>query len=230
MYYYSSYWLLILPAFIFAMIAQYMVNSAYKKYSKIETGSMMSGADVARKVLMQNGVSDISINKIQGNLTDHYDPTKSVVNLSEGVYEGRSIAAIAIALHEIGHVLQDVNGYSAYRLRRAIIPVTMFCSQAAVPVFILGLIFSSQVGGMLMDIGIILFMIAALFQIVTLPVEFNASKRAKELILANGFLSLDEMSGVNSTLNAAALTYVAALAVTLTQLLRLVLLRGDRRR
>ena len=227
--YYTSYYLLVLPAFVFALIAQMRVNSAYNRYGKIQSRSMITGADVARSILSSSGIYDVSVNYVDGRLTDHYDPRSRVVNLSKDIYNGTSIAAIAVAAHECGHVLQDVKGYSVFKLRMAIIPATRIGSSMAVPLFLVGMFLSSSFGYTLMNLGILLFSLSVVFQLITLPVEYNASLRAKEVLVSNGHIMQDESKDVTSMLNAAAMTYLAALAVSVTQLLRLVLMRGNRR-
>ena len=230
MYYYTSYLLFVLPAMIFVLIAQAMVNSSYKKYREIGSRSHKTGAQVASEILHANNVNDIEIHEVKGNLTDHYDSSKKAIKLSEGVYNGTSIAAIAIAAHESGHVIQDKEGYGFFKLRMSIVPITMFSSNIAIPIFLIGLFLGTTTGELFMKIGIALFGIAVVFQLITLPVEFNASSRALGLLSSRGILDNDEISGAKSMLNAAALTYVAALAASLGQLLRLLFMRNNRRR
>ncbi len=225
------YLVLVLPAVIFAMWASSKVNSTYKKYEKVYNSRGMSGAQAARLVLDQNGLTDIKIEKISGNLTDHFDPKSKVIRLSEGVYESTSTAAVGIACHEVGHAIQHAEGYAPIKIRTAIIPITNIGSKLAVPLIILGLILTgmSEMFFNLVYVGIACFSLSTLFQLVTLPTEFNASNRAIQSIEANGILYGEEVEGTKKVLTAAALTYVAALAVSLMQLLRLVLMFSRRR-
>ena len=225
------YLVLVLPAVIFAMWASSKVNSTYKKYEKVYNSRGMNGAQAARLVLDQNGLTDIKIEKISGNLTDHFDPKSKVIRLSEGVYESTSTAAVGIACHEVGHAIQHAEGYVPIKIRTAIIPLTNIGSKLAVPLIILGLILTgmSEMFFNLVYVGIACFSLSTLFQLVTLPAEFNASNRAIQSIEANGILYGEEVEGTKKVLTAAALTYVAALAVSLMQLLRLVLMFSRRR-
>jgi Zn-dependent membrane protease YugP len=222
-----TFWLLI-PAFIFALYAQKKVRSTYAAYSRKFASSKITGAEMARQILTTSGVTDVKIEKAPGQLTDHYDPRKKVLRLSEGVFENRSIAALGIAAHETGHALQHQMGYSPLMLRTAIYPVASIGSTLAFPIFFLGFIFSRQGPSYLMDIGIFLFAGAVVFSVITLPVEFNASKRALTLLRERGFFGGDELAGARRVLSAAALTYVAATAMAAIQLLRMFLLRQSR--
>ena len=227
-YFFDYYYIiLIIPALLFGLWAQFRVKSAYARYSKVQNINGMTGADAARYVLEQNGVYDISINRIAGNLTDNYNPTNKTINLSDGVYSSTSVAAVGIAAHEAGHAVQHAVGYFPIKLREAIIPVTQVGSTLYLPIILLGLFFNSY---STITVGIILFASITAFQFVTLPVEFNASNRAIEAIENGNLLYGDELSGARSVLKAAALTYVAALVSSMAQLLRLVLMFGGRRR
>ena len=226
----SGYILFVLPAMLFAFIAQSRVNSAYNRYSKVFSRSRMTGEDVARTLLHNAGMESISVTSVQGHLTDHYDPKAKVVRLSSGVYSNSSLAALGIAAHEVGHAIQHDIGYAPLGIRNAIFPLASIGSKAALPLFLIGLLFGGgALGGLLMDIGIAIFFFAVIFQTITLPVEFNASSRALALLEEGGYLQGEELKGAGAVLNAAALTYVAGLAVALGQFLRLLMLRGRRR-
>lgn len=220
------YLILVLPAVIFALWAQHQVNGTFNKYSKVRAARNVTGAQAAQAVLQAGGVYDVRIERIAGNLTDHYDPRDKVIRLSDSVYDNPSIAALGVAAHEAGHAVQHAEEYFPLRLRRAIIPVTQIGSTLAMPLLIIGLILSSM---NLVYLGIAFFGFSTLFQAVTLPVEFDASRRAVAALSEGGLLSMEELPAAKKTLRAAALTYVAALAVSLAQLLRLLLVFGGRR-
>lgn len=221
------YIILIVPALLFGLWAQSRVNSAYSKYSRVGNMRGYTGADAARMVLEQNGIYNVTIRRTSGKLTDHYDPRNKTINLSDGVYDVASVAAVGIAAHEAGHAVQHAVGYFPIKVREAVIPITQIGSYLYFPIIILGIIFSYQP---LVNAGIILFSFLAIFQLVTLPVEFNASNRAIATIERNDILYGEELRGAKSVLKAAALTYVAALVSSLAQLLRLVLIFGGRNR
>lgn len=228
---YFSYYLtgfVMIPVFIFALFCQAKVKSAFSKYSKISNVRGLTGADAAYKLLMLNGITDVKIKRISGTLTDYYDPKNKEICLSQDVFDSRSVAAIGVACHEAGHACQHAQDYTALKLRNAVIPVTRIGSSLGVPLALLGMFLYSDP---LIYAGIILYGAVALFQLLTLPVEFNASRRALNTIEANQFLAPDEYKGAKSVLTAAALTYVAALASALATLLRLFLIlnRGRRR-
>lgn len=226
MFYFDIWYLyLILPAALLAMYAQVKINSTYSKYSKVASRRGVTGAEVARRILDQNGLQSVQIGHVAGNLTDHYDPRTQVVNLSDSVYNSTSVAAIGVAAHETGHAVQHAVGYAPIRIRNAIVPVVNIGSTLSIPLFLLGFLFSI---GILADIGIILFSFAVLFQLVTLPVEFNASRRAIATLESGYILEDEELGGAKKVLGAAAMTYVASAAMALAQLLRLILIRGDR--
>lgn len=220
MYVYYLTGFIMVPVIIFAFICHLKVNSNYKKFSKIANSRGMTGADAAYNLLRINGITDVKIRKIQGNLTDHYNPQTKEICLSEGVFGSRSIAAVGIACHEAGHACQHAVGYFPLKIRNAVIPATKFGSTLGIPLALFGIIFNFEP---LIYVGIILYSIVALFQLITLPVEFNASKRALQTISANGFLVGEEYNGAKKVLTAAALTYVAALASSLATLLRLLI-------
>jgi len=225
------YLILVVPCLIFSLIAQASVKSTFGKYSKIRSMRNLTGREAAEAVLRQNGVNGVRIVRISGNLTDHYDPRDNTISLSESVYDSPSVAAIGVAAHEAGHAVQYAEGYVPIRLRQAIIPVTTIGSRLAIPLFIIGIIMSSY-GEKYLNIaylGILCFGLSVLFQLLTLPTEFNASRRAITA-LDNSVLRDEELSGAKKVLTAAALTYVAALATALMSLLRLVLIANSRNR
>jgi uncharacterized protein len=216
--------IMLIPALLFAFWAQMRIKSAYSKYGKIKSAYGYSGAKVAEKILQQNGIYDVKVESVAGKLNDHYDPRSKKVHLSEENYNGHSLAALAVAAHEVGHAIQHKNAYAPLTLRHSILPVTNIASFTAFPLFIIGMFLSYPV---LMDLGIIFFGAVVLFHLVTLPVEFNASSRALVALRNNGYLMQTELSGGKAVLNAAALTYVAAAAMALVNLLRLIILRGN---
>ncbi len=229
-YYWDSTYIFVLIAIVLAMWASARVKSTFKKYSKIRSISGMSGEDAARRVLQYNGITNVQIERVQGNLTDHYDPKSNTIRLSDSVYDVRTPAAIGVAAHEAGHAVQYARNYLPIKLRNLIIPATNIGSRMAMPLILIGLIFSSAGNSMIMFAyaGILCFSLSVLFQFVTLPTEFNASRRAIVTLRDNGMLQEEEMTAVRKVLTAAALTYVAALAVALTQLVRLLSIVGRR--
>lgn len=230
-YYYDwTYLVLVLPCIIIAMWASWNVNSTFKRYSKQLSSRHITGAQAAERVLHSNGVSGVRIQRVSGNLTDHYDPKTNVIRLSDDVYDSTSTAAIGVACHEAGHAVQYAQHYAPIKLRAAIIPVTNFGSRLAMPLILLGVLlsFMGNLGTVFVYLGIAAFGLSLVFQLVTLPVEFNASRRAIQAISAGNILTDEELRGARKTLSAAALTYVAATAVALVQLLRLIMLFGGR--
>lgn len=227
-YYFDPTYILIIIAAIISLIAQWRVNSAFSKYSRVASMSGMTGAQAARMILQSNGINDVSVQRISGKLTDHYNPSTKVLNLSESVYGSTSVAAIGVAAHECGHAIQHARGYFPLSLRTALVPVANIGSQLSWVFIIVGAILSFN--QTLITIGIIMFSAVVLFQLVTLPVEFNASARALEQLESNGILYRDEVSQTRKVLSAAALTYVAAAATAILQLLRLIILFGGRGR
>lgn len=223
--YYDPTYLLLIPGLILVVYAQFKVTSTFNHWKQTASRTGLSGAQIARMILDANGCKDVAIEHVRGSLTDHYDPENGVLRLSDEVYASRSIAALGVAAHEAGHAIQDAKDYTPMRIRANLVPLANIGSQAAVPLFMLGLIFSWEP---LLKIGILAFSLAVLFYVVTLPVEFNASNRAVT-VLASGYLPDDEVKGVKAVLSAAALTYVAAALQALLQLLRLVLLANRRR-
>jgi Zn-dependent membrane protease YugP len=234
LYYYGfdmTYVILVLPCLILAMWASANVNSTFKKYSKVHSIRRITGAEAAQRVLSANGVTGVRIERIRGNLTDHYDPRSNVIRLSDSVYDSTSTAAIGVACHEAGHAVQYAQHYAPIKLRAAVIPATNIGSKLAMPLILLGILLSNM-GHMsywLVYAGIACFSLSLVFQLITLPVEFNASRRAMLAIDEASTLTETERQGARKTLTAAALTYVAATAVALMQLLRLILLFGGRR-
>lgn len=232
-YYYDwTYIVLVLPCVIIAMWASWNVNATFKRYSNQLSSRRITGEQAARRVLSANGISGVRIERVSGNLSDHYDPRTNVIRLSEGVYDSTSTAAIGVACHEAGHAVQYAKNYGPIKLRAAIIPVTNLGSRLAMPLILLGILFSAfgNFSTALVYVGIACFGLSLVFQLVTLPVEFNASRRALQAIEEGAMLTDEELRGARKTLSAAALTYVAATAVSLVQLLRLILLFGGNRR
>jgi len=224
--------ILVIPGIILTLWAQAKVSSAFKKYSKVRSRSGVTGAQVARDILNRAGLQKVGVEPIQGQLTDHYDPRDGTLRLSEGVYDSQSIAALGIAAHEAGHAIQHAEHYGALVLRTAIAPAAATGSQLGVWIFMIGLLVSMFAGGSfvwLLDVGLILFSVAVVFTLVTLPVEFNASKRAIAILQQGGYLTADEIPEARNVLNAAAWTYVAAAATAVLTLLRLLILRNMQR-
>jgi hypothetical protein len=219
---------LLIPCLLLAFYAQARVKSTYAKFSRVGASSGIQGAQMAREILNVGGAADVQIEPTPGQLSDHYDPRKKVLRLSPGVYDGSSIAALGIAAHEAGHALQHHNSYAPLALRNGIYPVASLGSTLAFPIFIAGFFFSSKGPNILMDIGILLFSGAVIFSVLTLPVEFNASKRAVALLGERGYLQGQEIAGARSVLSAAALTYVASTAMAAMQLVRMLVMRSSR--
>ena len=227
-YYYGFDWtylVIVLPCLILSMLASSSVNSTFKKYSNVNSIRRLTGAEAAQRVLSANGVRGVRIERVSGNLTDHFDPSTNVVRLSDTVYGSRSVASIGVAAHEVGHAIQYAVGYVPIRVRAAIIPITNFGSKLSMPLILLGFLFQWQP---IVNLGIILFSLMTLFQLVTLPVELNASRRALKTLEGDSILYGEEVSQAKSVLTAAALTYVAALLTSAAQLLRLILIYGRR--
>ena len=229
-YYYGFdiyYLVLILPAMLLGLWAQARVNSTFNRYSHVRCRQGYTGSQIARRILDANGLTDVRIEGIRGNLTDHYDPTARVVRLSDSVYDSPSIAAIGVAAHEVGHAIQHANSYAPLTIRNAIIPVTNIGSKLSIPLILLGVVMSFQP---LVTVGIVAFSMMAVFKLITLPVEFNASSRALATLNGEHYLDEEEVYGARKVLSAAALTYVAALVMSLAQLMRLIALFGNRDR
>ena len=221
---------LVLIGVLLSLWAQNRVNSTFARYSRVRSFSGMTGAEAARRLLNAQGIYDVTVQPVSGKLTDHYDPRTKVVKLSDSVYNATSVAAIGVAAHECGHAMQHNEGYGPLRFRSALVPVANFGSQLSWPMILLGILFGG-LGSPLVQVGILMFSLAVLFQLVTLPVEFNASARALRALEGNGMMTQEELDGAKKVLTAAAMTYVAALFVSLMSLLRLVLIvlgRGRR--
>ena len=226
MFYYDWTYLLIIPGLIFGLWAQFKVKGAYAEYSQIPTRLGRSAANVVDDLLRRNGNHKVRIGQVSGELTDHYNPADETLKLSQGVYGSSSIAALGIAAHEAGHAMQKHENYAPLMLRTAIVPAVNVCSGLSTPLFFLGLLMSWEP---LLTLGIILFAASTVFALVTLPVEFNASRRAVAMLTEGGYVSGEEERGVRKVLNAAALTYVAAAVTSMLSLLRLVLIANRRR-
>jgi len=231
-YYYGFDWtylVLVLPCMLLALWASSNVNSTFKKYSGQFSSRRLTGAEAAQRVLSHNGVHGVRIERVSGNLTDHYDPKSNVIRLSESVYGSTSTAAIGVACHEAGHAVQYAENYGPIKLRAAIIPLTNFGSKLAMPLILIGILLSAlgSFSTILVYLGIAAFGLSFIFQLITLPVEFNASRRAMQTIESSELLTLAEKKGAKKTLQAAAMTYVAATATALAQLLRLIILFGN---
>ena len=234
-YYYGFDWtyiVLVLPCIVLSLWASANVKSTFNRYAKQFSSRRITGADAARRVLSANGVHGVRIDRVSGNLTDHYDPKTNVIRLSDSVYDSTSTAAIGVACHEAGHAVQYAESYAPIKFRAAIIPITNFGSRIAMPLIMLGILLTAfgSFSDTLIYLGIAAFGFSLVFQLVTLPVEFNASRRAMRAIEEANILTNEEQRGARKTLTAAALTYVAATAVALSQLLRLILMFGGRRR
>ncbi len=229
MYWFDPTMLIIIPAAILSFYAQSKVSSTFNKYSRLASARGYTGADVARQLLNMAGIHDVSVEHIRGSLTDHYDPSHKVLRLSDSVYDSRSVAALGVAAHETGHAIQHNVGYVPLAFRSAIFPIVNISSKISTPLIMLGLIFGFLGGSnFLLMAGIILFASVVFFQFITLPVEFNASRRALQLLDEHSFLTPEEMKPARKVLSAAALTYVAAAAVALSNLLRLLLIFSRR--
>ena len=225
-YFFDPTMLIVLPALFFTIWAQIKVNSSFKKYSKVSVRNGLTGARAARKILDANGLWHVKIERVRGSMTDHFDPRTNTVRLSETVHDVSSVAAIGVAAHEVGHAIQHAKQYFPIKVRMSVIPMTRVGSMLSMPIFLLGLLLANE---MLLLFGIVLFSFVTLFQLVTLPVEFNASKRALATLSGDKMLGDEELRGAREVLSAAAMTYVAALASSLLSLLRLIVLANNRR-
>ncbi len=237
--YYGMYmdptYILVIIGALLCLAAQAKVKTTFNKYQNVRSHSGMTGAMAAERMLLNAGIRDVQIVPVAGNLTDHYDPRNKTVNLSQSVYNSTSVAAVGVACHECGHAIQHARHYAPLAIRSALVPVANFGSQAGIPLIILGAVLGgmsakAQLGYMLIQAGILFFCFAVLFQLVTLPVEFNASSRAMKMIVSTGILSEEESHYTRKVLTAAALTYVASAAASILQLLRLIMIFGGRRR
>ncbi|HIW57960.1 MAG TPA: zinc metallopeptidase [Firmicutes bacterium] len=225
-FYFDWTYILLIPAFILSMWAQFKVSSTFSKYSKVSNRRGMTGADAARYILDINGLRHVRIERINGNLTDHFDPRSNVVRLSDSTYASTSVGAIGVAAHECGHAVQYATDYAPIRIRNAIVPVVNICSKLSIPIIIIGFIFAyaGSFSNTLLNIGIILFSATVFFQLITLPVEFNASNRAIATLEQRALLQDDELKGAKKVLSAAAMTYVAAAFSAIMSLLRLIII------
>ena len=229
-YYWDPTYILVVIGAVICMIASARVKGTFNKYSQIRSMSGMNGAQVAQRVLQAAGIYDVQVRHVSGSLTDHYDPRTKTVNLSDPVYNATSVAALGVAAHECGHAIQHAKSYAPLSIRSALVPIANFGSMLAWPVILIGLFFNTRSSGLIIDIGIILFSAAVLFQLVTLPVEFDASRRALIMLRTQGILADDELKYTRRVLKSAALTYVASAAAAILQLLRIILITNGRRR
>ncbi len=230
MFYYDRTYILVLIGVVLCMLASNRVNRVFQKYDRVRSHTGMTGREAAERILRANGIYDVQVQHVSGKLTDHYDPRNKVLRLSDATYASSSVAAIGVAAHECGHAVQHAVGYAPLQIRGALVPVANFGSTLAWPLILIGLFMNNQTAGLLINAGILLFSGAVLFQIVTLPVEFNASGRAVRTLESSGMLYEDEVKQTKEVLGAAALTYVASTASMILQLLRLLLITGGRRR
>lgn len=229
-YYWDPTYILVVIGAVICMIASARVKGTFNKYSQLRNMSGMNGAQVAQRVLQAAGIYDVQVRHVSGSLTDHYDPRTKTVNLSDPVYNATSVAALGVAAHECGHAIQHAKSYAPLSIRSALVPIANFGSMLAWPVILIGLLFNTRSSGLIIDIGILLFSAAVLFQLVTLPVEFDASRRALVMLRTQGILADDELKYTRRVLKSAALTYVASAAAAILQLLRIILITNGRRR
>ena len=230
MMYFDPTYILVLVGVVISLIASARVNTTFSKYSRVRNLRGITGAEAAERVLHGAGIYDVRIEHVSGNLTDHYDPRSKVLRLSDSVYGQASVAAVGVAAHECGHAIQHARGYAPLKLRSTLVPIASFGSKIAWPLILIGLLFTGESSFWLLNAGIIAFSLAVLFQLVTLPVEFNASNRAIRTIADIGLMQGDEIKSAKKVLRAAALTYVASAATAILQLLRILILTGGRRR
>ena len=229
-YYWDPTYILVVIGAVICMIASARVKGTFNKYSQLRSMSGMNGAQVAQRVLQAAGIYDVQVRHVSGSLTDHYDPRTKTVNLSDPVYNATSVAALGVAAHECGHAIQHAKSYAPLSIRSALVSIANFGSMLAWPVILIGLLFNTRSSGLIIDIGILLFSAAVLFQLVTLPVEFDASRRALVMLRTQGILADDELRYTRRVLKSAALTYVASAAAAILQLLRIILITNGRRR
>lgn len=228
--YFDPTYMLVLIGVVICLAASAKMRSTFSRYSRIRNHSGMTGREAAEQVLHRAGIYDVRVEHVSGNLTDHYDPRSKVLRLSDATYGSASVAAVGVAAHECGHAIQHATGYAPLAFRSALVPVANFGSTIAWPLILIGLLFNSQSSVLFLNLGILAFSLAVLFQIVTLPVEFNASSRAIRMLSGNGMLYGDEVQATRKVLTAAALTYVAGAASAILQLLRIILISNSRRR
>ncbi|MGF0033508.1 zinc metallopeptidase [Bariatricus sp. SGI.154] len=227
--YFDPTYILVLIGVVICLLASSKMNSTFNRYSRVRNHSGITGREAAEQILRRAGIYDVRVEHVSGNLTDHYDPRSKVLRLSDATYHSTSVAALGVAAHECGHAMQHATGYAPLQIRGALVPVANFGSAIAWPLILIGLFFGGQSSVMLLNLGILAFSMAVLFQIVTLPVEFNASNRAIRILGSSGMLYEDEVNATKKVLTAAALTYVASAASAILQLLRILILTGYRR-
>lgn len=229
MFYFDPTYILVIVGVVICLVASARMRSTFQKYARVRSHSGMTGREAAEKVLRRAGIYDVRVERVAGNLTDHYDPRDKVLRLSDATYGSNSIAAVGVAAHECGHAIQHAQGYAPLKIRGSLVPVANLGSTIAWPLILLGLLFTGESSALFLNLGILAFSLAVLFQIVTLPVEFNASKRAIRILGSSGIMYPEEVQDTKKVLSAAALTYVAGAAASILQLLRIVLLAGRRR-
>lgn len=227
--YFDPTYILVLIGVVICLLASSKMNSTFNRYSRVRNHSGITGREAAEQILRRAGIYDVRVEHVSGNLTDHYDPRSKVLRLSDATYHSTSVAALGVAAHECGHAMQHATGYAPLQIRGALVPVANFGSAIAWPLILIGLFFGGQSSAVLLNLGILAFSMAVLFQIVTLPVEFNASNRAIRILGSSGMLYEDEVNATKKVLTAAALTYVASAASAILQLLRILILTGYRR-
>ena len=223
-------YLLVIAGVLICLAASARMRSTFNKYSRVQSRSGLTGMQAAQEILRRAGIYDVRVERVAGNLTDHYDPRSKVLRLSDSTYYSTSLAAVGVAAHECGHAMQHAQGYAPLKIRGSLVPLANMGSTLAWPLIIIGLIFTGRSSEMFLNLGILAFSLAVLFQIVTLPVEFNASNRAIRILASSGIMYEDELRGAKKVLGAAALTYVAGAASSILQLLRIILIAGNRRR
>lgn len=228
--YYDPTYVLVLIGVVLSLLASSKVKSTFSKYSRMQNGRGITGAEAAERVLHGAGIYDVRIERVSGNLTDHYDPRSKVLRLSDSVYGQTSVAAVGVAAHECGHAIQHAKGYAPLKIRSTLVPVANFGARIAWPLIVFGLFLTSETASLLINLGIIAFLFSVLFHLVTLPVEFNASNRAIRIIADTGLMQGEEIKAAKKVLSSAAFTYVASAATAILQLLRIILLTGGRRR
>lgn len=223
-------YLLVIAGVLICLAASARMRSTFSRYSRVQSRSGLTGMQAAQEILRRAGIYDVRVERVAGNLTDHYDPRSKVLRLSDSTYHSTSLAAVGVAAHECGHAMQHAQGYAPLKIRGSLVPLANMGSTLAWPLIIIGLIFTGRSSEMFLNLGILAFSLAVLFQIVTLPVEFNASNRAIRILASSGIMYEDELRGAKKVLGAAALTYVAGAASSILQLLRIILIAGNRRR
>lgn len=223
-------YLLVIAGVLICLAASARMRSTFNRYSRVQSRSGLTGMQAAQEILRRAGIYDVRVERVAGNLTDHYDPRSKVLRLSDSTYHSTSLAAVGVAAHECGHAMQHAQGYAPLKIRGSLVPLANMGSTLAWPLIIIGLIFTGRSSEMFLNLGILAFSLAVLFQIVTLPVEFNASNRAIRILASSGIMYEDELRGAKKVLGAAALTYVAGTASSILQLLRIILIAGNRRR